>query len=438
MKILFSPVGGTDPISNSYDGALLHICRHYRPDIVYLYLSGEILEYHKQDNRYVYSIEKLGEVINHTFEIHLIEKPNLFNVQVFDDFLIEFRDMLSEIMKGREDSELILNVSSGTPAMKGALQTLSVFLTYKSIEPVQVSTPNKSMNIKTEDRNNFLIDLQWEYNMDNLEDAENRCTSSERMNLLVETQKRIIKKHIRSYNYQGAIEATKEIENFVTKEFIGLLRASLCRLQYNFDDMKKHVNEKRFNLLVNIPMKNKNVYEYLLNLKIKLVKEEYADFIRAISPYFYELLKIILKEKYGFDLKKYMNVRKQKEGIDTWELVKIQREPELMKIFDERYRKDRFRGEAIKSDHLKVIIEYYSEDQELKDKIEFVRKAEFEIRNVAAHQLSGIGKKEKGYSMTEILSAIKYLSVQAGLDVNNNVWKSYDYMNDLLIEHLYQ
>ena len=36
-RILFSPVGGTDPIRNCHDGSMLHICRHYKPDIVYLY-----------------------------------------------------------------------------------------------------------------------------------------------------------------------------------------------------------------------------------------------------------------------------------------------------------------------------------------------------------------------------------------------------------------
>lgn len=43
--IIFSPVGGTDPISSSNlrDGSLLHICRWYKPDKVYLYMSKEIL-----------------------------------------------------------------------------------------------------------------------------------------------------------------------------------------------------------------------------------------------------------------------------------------------------------------------------------------------------------------------------------------------------------
>jgi len=47
--VLFSPVGTTDPISNNRDGALLHICRKYRPIKIYLYFSKEMLELQKKD-----------------------------------------------------------------------------------------------------------------------------------------------------------------------------------------------------------------------------------------------------------------------------------------------------------------------------------------------------------------------------------------------------
>ena len=43
-KILFSPIGGTDPIANERDGSLLHMCRIYRPDKVFLFLSKEITD----------------------------------------------------------------------------------------------------------------------------------------------------------------------------------------------------------------------------------------------------------------------------------------------------------------------------------------------------------------------------------------------------------
>lgn len=56
-KVLFSPVGSTDPISNQRDGALLHIARVYKPDIIYLYLSKEMCELSDKDNRYIYCLE---------------------------------------------------------------------------------------------------------------------------------------------------------------------------------------------------------------------------------------------------------------------------------------------------------------------------------------------------------------------------------------------
>ena len=57
-RILFSPLGKTDPISNMRDGSMLHICRIYKPNIVYLYMSSEILQDHNKDDRYVYCLRK--------------------------------------------------------------------------------------------------------------------------------------------------------------------------------------------------------------------------------------------------------------------------------------------------------------------------------------------------------------------------------------------
>ena len=87
-KILFSPIGGTDPIAatNFRDGSLLHICRKYHPDLVYLYLSGEMLEHHKRDNRYCYCLDKLQEAGNFKMTYEIIERESLINVSQYDFF----------------------------------------------------------------------------------------------------------------------------------------------------------------------------------------------------------------------------------------------------------------------------------------------------------------------------------------------------------------
>ena len=86
--ILFSPIGGTDPIAekNMQDGSLLHICRVYRPDKVVMYMSREMLEKHRKDNRYLECLDRLAKLQNREMEYVIIERPELQYVQKYDYF----------------------------------------------------------------------------------------------------------------------------------------------------------------------------------------------------------------------------------------------------------------------------------------------------------------------------------------------------------------
>ena len=113
-KYLFSPIGNTDPIKYLYDGSMLHICRYYEPDVVYLYLSKEMAENHKKDNRYVETLNLLGDFLNHKFEVHIIENPDMEEVQQYDVFYEEFRKIISEIEEQKEkEDQLLVNMASG-------------------------------------------------------------------------------------------------------------------------------------------------------------------------------------------------------------------------------------------------------------------------------------------------------------------------------------
>ena len=123
---LFSPVGNTDPIKYFSDGSMLHICRVYKPDIVYLYLSQEMWYNHQKDDRYVKTLELLGKKLNHTFDIRIIKREDLIEVQRYDIFYKEFRDIIAKIEKEMKPKDkLLLNMASGTPAMKSALMVLA-------------------------------------------------------------------------------------------------------------------------------------------------------------------------------------------------------------------------------------------------------------------------------------------------------------------------
>ena len=43
MRVLFTPVGDTDPVRGYHDGGMLHILRHYAPvDRVFVFLTKEM------------------------------------------------------------------------------------------------------------------------------------------------------------------------------------------------------------------------------------------------------------------------------------------------------------------------------------------------------------------------------------------------------------
>ena len=125
MNILFSPLGGTDPISenNFYDGSMLHICRHYDIDKVYLYMTKEIYEKHEKDDRYRFFINKLAEQKNKEIESVIIADKERDNVQEYDPFLFKFEEEINNIINELNDN-FFINISSGTPAMKNALVIL--------------------------------------------------------------------------------------------------------------------------------------------------------------------------------------------------------------------------------------------------------------------------------------------------------------------------
>ena len=246
-KVLFSPIGGSDPISNFHDGPMLHILRVYKPDIVYLYLSKEMCEFQEKDNRYLYCIEQLGEILDHEFQVYEIKKPELVNVQKFDHFLDEFRNIISNIVSKHKGYELYLNVSSGTPAMKSSLQVLATLSENKMI-PIQVSTPVKKINKHSEDRENYDLQVYWELNEDNKDDFKNRCIESEGKNLLATVKKEIIKKHIDAYDYVAALSIAEDMMEFIDEDLIILLKAANYRLQLDFSSVDKLLKDTEYDI----------------------------------------------------------------------------------------------------------------------------------------------------------------------------------------------
>ena len=437
--ILFSPIGGTDPMSlnNCHDGSLIHICRVYKPDVVYLYMSKEILENHSKDNRYIYCLDKLSESINHKMEYHIIERPELTDVQKFDVIYEDMQEIVNKLTSEmNDDDRLLLNVSSGTPAMKSSLLVMNVLGEYR-FTAVQVATPTKKMNEHSHKDYSDLLELLWEENEDNKEEFVNRCSEVDCPALLAMKINEIIKKHIQGYDYFGALNTVSTVTEKDSRiEF--MLKLAYARSVLDF----KTVDEIERKLGVNItPMKSGDVrkyYEYALILLIKQKKEMYADFLRAITPLIVDLYELIIKNRCNIDIRNYTYNNSSTNG-EQWSRSKLESDSkgiELKEILEREY--TNFSYGYVSSDNLTRIIIQKSTDSEMNSLVEDLRSVESKIRNLAAHQIISIDddriKNETGFSSLQIIKKIKRAFFYAGINVTEEKWNSYDEMNKMIID----
>ena len=432
--VLFSPVGGTDPISQSNyrDGSLLHISRVYKPDKIVLYMSKEVIDLQDADDRYRYCLNKLYGKLSKDVSIEEILRPDLIEVQDFNLFYSEFREILLQLYRelDREDT-LIINVSSGTPAMKSALLVL-VTLGELPCKAIQVTTPAKKMNEHV--HKGYDVGLLWEMNEDNDEGYENRCDEIECAALLKINKEDIIKRFISIYDYFAALQVTKTMPFEYVAGYIDLIKMATDRLSLNYKEAYKKAKAYGAD---GFPVKNDDIvkyFEYVLSLDIKIKKGELADFIRAITPIIVVIFEHILIKQCGLDINKYLSVNKIGKEWDTDKL----RGTKIERILADRY--THFNYGPVYSAHLSELIDRLSDSAEVKDIVNSLRSVESKVRNMAAHEVTMVTDKyifeKTGMRSEEIVGLIKKSFVYTDMNIKSDYWRAYDDMNEYIMKRM--
>lgn len=451
--ILFSPIGGTDPISdqNLHEGAMLHICRHYKPDKVVLYFSKEILERHNMigedsEDTFKFCLDELSKLQNRKeVEYERIDRPKLEEVQDFNYFYDDFEIIIKELIDKykNEDTTILLNVSSGTPAMKSGLIVLQTMEEYRNCELVQVSTPEKKMNqYKRSEKPD--VKTLWEFNMDNEENAKNRCEVISCPSLKALKYEHIIKKLIANYDYAAALEIAENI-SIHSKRYIEFIKLAKNRLLLDFKEVDKIAKNINYDC---IPIKagdKRKLFEYALSVDIKVKRGEYADFVRSITPLIVELFKVVLKDRLKIDIEKYIDNKNDRE---EWSERKLRDKndkcaEDVLNILEFKYNNN-FSFKNVSSDNLLEIIvsKDTSNDKTLSDISQKLRSIESSVRNLAAHQIVSITddsiKKvtQIAISAEGIMKLIKKLFAYTSFNIKEDMWNSYDAMNYEIIKRI--
>jgi CRISPR type III-A/MTUBE-associated protein Csm6 len=278
--ILFSAVGDTDPIRNFRDGAMLHIVRHYQPDEIWLYLSQEMSAHQDADQRYTKAIDLLCGAGWSKEHVKLIPS-DLTEAHKYDLLYPVFRGQLLSMKRKYENPWIILNVSSGTPAMKSALMVLSAYSEFE-MTAIQVVSPEggSNRNVPHEDAS---VEVQWELNQDNDPAAPNRCFEEESPHLATEMARNTVKQHVLAYGYVAALAVAEAHPELIPGDVVRVLQGCSQRVKLNRQGAIDGFVKTDLARLVGMG-RDGLVFEYLQVLRLKLEHEEYSDFVTSITP----------------------------------------------------------------------------------------------------------------------------------------------------------
>ncbi len=172
-------------------------------------------------------------------------------------------------------------------------------------------------------------------------------------------------------------------------------------------------------------------------LKIKIIKEEYADFIRAITPINFHLFEIYLREKCGIDINDYVEIKSN--GVRVWSKTKLSGK-RIGECLERSYSGGLKENSAVNSDSFAKLIEEFSADSDIIKCANNLRNVEKEIRNKTAHTIVSVTDKDikadTGFRADEIFEMIISMLKYSGFDISNKCIKSYDTMNEYLINDM--
>lgn len=397
MSVLFSPIGTADPGTHLGDGPMLHIVRHKRPNKVVLFLSPEMARHQEADGRYTKSIEHLARTMGFAAPSIEVIPSNVNEVYSFDRYITIFEEALENLSVAYQGEKLLVNVSSGTPAMEQALVALGSFGRL-DLHLLQVLTPREGVN-KRDDREDpdnydlcFMAD--WVEEIEASRDFKSRIIEVKTPNFYDRVLRENVVALVGRYEYGAAYQLGDQMSlvDDVTKEMI---LAAAERLDLN--------DKRSARVFGGTPLSwkaNDRLAEYLYTMEVRLEQGRWADYLRAMTPALTEIMKRVL-ERSGLFEKSYMEVGRDGKPTGRCDPTKIKADRRLAEAFNLRSDKPIF----VTDQQYSNLVAEYCEDVQVKEQVLGLRRVE-QTRNTLAHEIRSSTKealeREGGMSMQEV------------------------------------
>lgn len=443
-KILFSAIGTSDPIRGLYDAGWLHCCRVEEPDLTEIYLSAYMVELEKELGLFSRTIELLNQDRRKEGKqdilLKIIERPELTKPHLSDGLYPDISGLLTEIKQQYPDAEILINCSSGTPAIKSCLTDMRVLLPFgKELKLLQVEAPEDGKNYQEQrvDKG-YVLEDHWACNLDREPGYVNRVRpwQSEQHDLMIQAEyaKQLIRRHdyaaadlvLKDYigGYEQPEKLKTALQGAVNRKQLKLNKAMLLLNEANIDTdhLANEINEKK-------KIRLRVCAEMLMTMQADEEAKDYANMLRKMTPLLFELAKEYVLRETQIDIDLYTN---QKNGKIDWKSFK--------------------RDFPVQAETMENIIgnrtNYFStynligmlnslekrKDEQSFKRINVLRDVEENARNAAAHELIGIDenwvRQRTGNSPESIILLLKKLINGMEPSYSNVFWESYHRMNE--------
>lgn len=438
----------TDPIKNDFDGPLLHILRHYRPEKAYLFMTKRVCELADQDDRYRVQAQKLCDELGFRCEIFELRHEDIDRPQEYDVFYPLFERALYSIHAGNPGCQVLINLSSGTPQMKSACNLLALTAPFPVV-PIQVTTPMEAENYGSPD---YDIERTWKDDVDNDMElgAHNRSVVVTADNLRYLLLREAAVSHINNYDYSAALSVLELVEGFVPPQVMRLLNGAWQRKSMNLGEATREMRLGGYDLYPKVSGDARDLFEYLLLLGIQQKQGLLMDFIRGISPALTRLLEAFLNEKCARHIRRDYCVpfRSDPDHLRVVRTKLAANDPRLLAFYDQWF-KPEFRDSDMSCSALLPMIEFdcrpsgtHPNPKALKTAL-VMRTVEDKVRNPAAHNIVAVKeewfKKVAGLSSVELLRKMHWMFQQSYsqyIGDPGKAWGAYDEMNKYIISQL--
>ncbi len=392
MRILFSAIGLSDPVCTGHDGPWIHCCRFSRPDLTVLYLTAKMCKREWERNMYSRTLELLNESLGTQTRHELIERPGVDNPQDSDQFYADFEQILTQLHETYPDAEILLNASSGTPAIKECMKMMYHFLPFE-IKLLKVNSPIDEMGSSHGRRDQVPDDYDplegWDNNLDNLEGAAVRCHIDEAQQQSVRLQMMQLRKLIEHNEFHAAclLTETDSLKGFVSERLRKGLSGATSRMQLDLKKAAEDLYDAGWAGAESIRKMQTDLLtqaaEMLMTMQCDLDRGDIAGCVRKLTPVLYVLLRTLLENKYGISVNSIATKK------SFWVLSAEKMEKNHKRLYDS-VKSQMFTGSKppyLDSKSIIQLLDYRADDRDIAfTNMKQLRQIEQNIRNRIAHE----------------------------------------------------